>query len=198
MEFDARMDVTALLNEAARGEEKAKSDLFKLVYDKLRQMAQKRMRHERVGHTLGATGLVHEVYCHLMKGQNVFTKNRAYFFGAAARAMHDLLREYARRRNCRPEGHMDPEGKALLDELTQAVQHTFDVNLLELLDAIDRLKDTGKNGERLSQVVKLRIWGGFTYENIAEELGVGTATVERDWRAAQAWLRRRLKGREKR
>src|SRR5262249_53421772 len=157
-------------------------------------MALARMRKERCDHTLEATSLVHEAYLQLMNGQQVFAKNRAYFFGAAARAMDQLLRDHARKRGCRPEGHLDPEGHVLLDEVAEAMESTFKVDLLDLMSALDKLKATGKQGPRRYDVVRLRIWGGLTYQEVAEDLGVAVATVERDWQAARAWLYGRLKG----
>jgi RNA polymerase sigma factor (TIGR02999 family) len=187
--------VTRLLEEVAAGNEEARNALFAHVYEELRQKAYARMSRERPDHTLGATGLVHAVYIQLMKGQHVFARGRTYFFGAAARAMDQLLREHARKRKCRPEGHLDPEGWARLDELADAVQSTFKVDLSDLLSALDKLKTTGKHGERRHDVVRLRLWGGLTYQEIAEDLGVAVSTVEKDWQIARAWLYGRLKGR---
>jgi RNA polymerase sigma factor (TIGR02999 family) len=192
---DAQGEVTRLLREVAAGNEEAKNALFAQVYDQLREMAHSWMTDERPDHALGTTGLVHEVYLHLMKGQKVFTKDRAYFFGAAGRAMDQLLVDHARKRECRPEGHIDPEGHLLLDEVVAEVESHFKVNLLDLMNALDKLKATGKQGPRRHDVVRLRIWSGLTYQEIAENLGgVSVATVERDWRAARAWLYGQLKG----
>jgi RNA polymerase sigma factor (TIGR02999 family) len=186
--------VTRLLEEVAAGNKAAKQELFALVYEELRANARARMGKERRDHSWGPTELAHEVYLHLMKGQHVFTKDRAYFFGAAGRAMGQLLREHAHKRKCRPQGHLDPEGHVLLDEIAEAVESTFKVDLLDLLNALDKLQATGKHGERRHDVVRLRIWGGLTCQEVAEDLGVAVATVERDWQAARAWLYGRLKG----
>jgi RNA polymerase sigma factor (TIGR02999 family) len=188
-------EVTRLLVEVAAGNEEAKNALFAHVYEELRKKAHARMKRVSPAHTWGATELVHEVYFRLMNGQQVFTKNRAYFFGAAARAMDQLLREHARKQKCRPQGHLDPKGHILLNEVVEAVESIFKVELVDLHDALDKLKATGKLGERWYDVVRLRIWGGLTYPEIAEDLGVSVATVERDWPAARAWLYGRLKGR---
>ena len=195
MPTEAQGEVTRLLEEVAAGNNAAKQELFALVYEELRAKARAKMGKERRDHSWGPTELVHEVYLQLMKGQRVFTKNRAYFFGAAAKAMEQLLREHARKRKHRPEGHIDPEGYILLDEVLAEVESTLKVDLLDLSNALDQLKTTGKHGERRFDVVRLRIWGGFTYPEIAENLGVGVATVERDWLAARAWLYGRLKAR---
>jgi RNA polymerase sigma factor (TIGR02999 family) len=192
---EAQGEVTKLLEEVAAGSDEARRVLFALVYEDLKKTAHGRIRRERPDHSWGATALVHEVYCRLLNDRRVFSKNRAYFFGAAARAMGQLLREHARKRNCRPEGHVDPQGHILLDQIAEEVEDSFKVDLLDLTNALDELRRAGKHGERRHDVVRLRIWGGLTYPEIAADLGVGFATVERDWQAARAWLYGRLKGR---
>jgi RNA polymerase sigma factor (TIGR02999 family) len=194
MPTEAAREVTRLLGEVAAGNEGAKPALFAHVYEELHAMASPRMWRERPDHSSGATGLVHEVYLRLLGGRQVFTKGRPYFFAAAARAMHQLLREHARKRKCRPEGRVDPEGQSLLDQVAEEVEDTFKLDLLDLMEALDDLKTTGEHGERRHDVVRLRVWGGLTYPEIAGELGVSVATVERDWQAARAWLYGRLKG----
>jgi RNA polymerase sigma factor (TIGR02999 family) len=195
MAIEAQGEVTKLLEEVAAGNEDAKQALFAQIYEELHKKAQTRMKRERPDHSWGPTGLVHEVYIRLLNDDHVFTKNRAYFFRAAARAMHQLLREHARKRKCRPVGHLDPQGCILLDQVADEVEDTFKVDLNDLMDALDELKTTGKHGERRHDVVRLRIWGCLTYPEIATNLGVSVATVERDWQTARAWLYGRLKGR---
>ena len=98
MPTEARGEVTRLLAEVAAGSEEAKKELFAHVYRELRLMAHGQMAHERRGHTWGATDLVHEAYMRLVRGKRVCTKDRAYFFSAAARAMHRLLSKHAAKR----------------------------------------------------------------------------------------------------
>ena len=195
MPIESQGDVTRLLEEiaAADDQQAAKRALFDHVYDELKQMAHCRMKRERSEHSWGTTALVHEVYLRLMKGKHVFTKNRAYFFGAAAKAMRQLLREHARARNARPHAYVDEH--VLLDEIADEVEDATGVDLDHLMEALDKLETTGKYGKRLHEVVCLRWWSGWTYPQIALHLGVSVATVERDWHAARAWLYGRLKGR---
>ena len=196
MPTEAHGELTTLLGKAAAGDETAKRELFERVYDELHKRARARMIRERVDHTWGATDLVHAVYVQLVNGRHVFTKNRAYFFGAAARAMHQLLREHARWRAVRPEGHLDSDGALLLNEVVEAVANSFPAELIDLRTALTALEATGKQGPRRAAVVKLRIWDGLTHPEISEQLRVPLATVEKDWRAARAWLYGRLKGRD--
>jgi RNA polymerase sigma factor (TIGR02999 family) len=194
MPIESQGEVTRLLGEieATSDNKDAKRALFEHVYDELKKMAHGRMRWERPDHSWGSTGLVHEVYLRLMKDQRVFTKNSHYFFGAAARAMRRLLREHARGRNCRPVGHLDPHGYTLLDQIADELEDTFKVVLLDLVNALEDLKT---HGERRYDVATLRIWSGLKHAEIAEDLGISVATVEREWHAARAWLYGQLKGR---
>jgi len=191
---NAQGEVTRLLGQIAAGNAQAKVELLAYVYEELRRMARSRMQRERPGHGWESTDLVHEAYFRLLNGQLVFTKTRAYFFRAAATAMHQLLREAARKRHCRPEVDFDPEGTFLLEQVAEEVNTAFQVDLLDLLTALEELATIGSHGERQNEVVRLRIWGGLTNLEIAQELGMSVATVERDWLAARAWLHNRLKG----
>jgi RNA polymerase sigma factor (TIGR02999 family) len=205
MSIEAQGEVTRLLeqiaaandNEDTKRASEAKQALFDVVYNELKQMAQSRMRWQRPDHSWGATGLVHEVYCRLVTERDLFTKNRAYFFGAAARAMGQLLWKHARKRQSCPLDRPDPQGHILLDQIAEEVEDTFKVDLLELMNALDKLKATGEHGERRHNVVWLRIWSGLKYPEIARDLGISVATVERDWQAARAWLYGQLMGEDK-
>jgi RNA polymerase sigma factor (TIGR02999 family) len=195
MPIEAPGEVVRLLEEiaAGNGNEEADRALFELVYDELKKMAHRRMKYERPGHSLGTTGLVHEVYRRLVRCPGVFSQNRGYFFGAAAGAMYQLLREHARARKKRPHGHVDPD--ILMDEIAGEVETAAGSDLIDVMEALDDLETTVKHGKRRRDVVWLRFWSGWTYPEIAKHLGVGDATVERDWQVARAWLYGRLKGR---
>jgi RNA polymerase sigma factor (TIGR02999 family) len=181
--------VTRLLAEVAAGSEEAKKELFAHVYRELRLMAHRQMGHERAGHTWGGTDLVHEAYLRLVKGKLVCTKDRAYFFSAAAQAMEQLLKRHAAKR--RPP--TEPGGDILLDEVVEAVKSASQAELIDLMNALERLRKTGKHGERRYDIVRLRLWCGLSWQEIAEEKRLDLSTVERDWLAARAWLYGQLK-----
>jgi RNA polymerase sigma factor (TIGR02999 family) len=196
MQIEAQGEMSRLLAEIAANDNKdAKRALFAHVYRELKEIARRQMRSERPDNSWGATELAHEAYLRLLNCQRVFTKNRAYFFAAAAKSMHQLLREHVRSKNCRPEGHPDPQGHILLDEVAEEVEDTFGVVLVDLVDALEVLKTRGKHGEQRYDVATLRIWSGMNSSDIAENLGISVATVEREWQAARAWLYGQLKGR---
>lgn len=175
-------DVTQVLAELQRGRPDAAAQLIPLVYDELHQLARHQMRHERPDHTLQATALVHEAYLRLVYQPDRTWQNRAHFIGVAARVMRRILIDHARaRRAAKREGLLQRvplEEPVLLTE-DQSAQ------LMALDEALDRL---AQFDARQSQVVELRYFGGLTVDEVAEALGMSSKTVERDWRAARAWL----------
>ncbi len=179
--------ITLLLAEIAAGNETAKEKLIELVYDKLHRMAGAMMPRERSNHTLQPTALVHEAYFKLFVGKPLQAVNRAYFFGAAANAMRQILIDYARKIAARPEGKRVP----LLDGILDTVKSTYRVDFLDLNNALEELK---RMHARQWDVVTLRFYGGLKWSEIAAYLNVSTSTVEKDWQAARAWLYGSLKG----
>ncbi|MDP6555068.1 MAG: ECF-type sigma factor [Pirellulaceae bacterium] len=185
MAIDPADDVTRLLGEIASGNEAAKNELFECVYEELHTMAERHMKQERPGHTLGATGLVHEVYLRL-KGQ-ALQKNRPYFFAAAAKAMYRILVERARQSN---KHHRD---RIPLDVVLDELEIAHRVKMLDLHEYLKKLKEYGERGKRQHEVLVQRFFGGLQWKEIATNLNVSVATVEKDWQAARAWLYARLK-----
>jgi len=185
---EPQKQVTVLLGEIAAGDEAAKDTLVALVYDNLHRMARALINlKERSGHTLQPTDLVHEAYLKLFVGKPIPALNRAYFFGAAANAMRQVLIDYARRIRARPEGNRAP----LLDEILISFRSTYRADVLDLHNALEELK---RMNQRQCDVVTLRFFGGLQWEEIAAYLNVSTSTVEKDWQAARAWLYRTLRG----
>jgi RNA polymerase sigma factor (TIGR02999 family) len=179
--------VTRLINQAGAGDARAAASLLPLVYDRLRELARRRMRAERPDQTLQATALVHEVYLRLVDRDAVQRwDSRWHFYAAAAEAMRRILVERARRR-----GRLKRGGTMKRVELDPA-ELTVDEppeELLALDEALDRLAE--RHPEK-AQLVKLRYFAGLTIEEAAASLGVGTSTADRHWAFARAWLYRRM------
>jgi RNA polymerase sigma factor (TIGR02999 family) len=172
-------DVTRLLDAAAAGDPKAAADLLPLVYDELRTLAAAKMATERPGHTLDATGLVHEVYLRLV-GDLRFA-HRGHFFAAAAEAMRRILIDHARRHATDKRG--GSRQRVPLAEGHQ-VAHSHE-DLIALDDALTRFaaEDPGK-----AELVKLRFFAGLTMPESAAALNISLATAERWWLYARTWL----------
>ena len=160
--------------------------LYAAVYDELKRVAHGHLRSHRA--TLHTTELVHEAFLKLAGRQDAW-ENRAHFFGAASRAMRQVLVDFARRRQALKrvdpwQGQLAPGGDAAL-----AIE--FD-QLLDLDAALRELEDLDG---RLCRVVELRFFGGIPEKEIAELLGVSVRTIERDWLKARLFLRRALDAR---
>src|SRR4029453_2756641 len=180
---------TLLLEAWAQGDEAAFPALLPLVHDELRRLARRHMNHERPGHTLQATALVHEAYLRLIDVNKVQWQNRAHFFAMASRAMRRVLVDSARARNYQKRG-----GGAQKVSLDEALLVTTEPgqDLVALDDALNAL---AKVDLRKSQVVEMRFFGGLSVEESATALHVSPDTVMRDWRLAQVWCLRELKKR---
>ena len=162
--------------------------LLPLIYGELRRLAASYLRRERPGHTLQPTALVHEAYVRLLDQRQVDWSNRAQFMGVAAVMMRRILVNHARDRVADKRG-----GGAEHVPLTLAAEGigAVQVNLLDLHEALERLAEAD---QRKAQIVELKFFGGLTTDEIADTLRISTATVERDWKFARAWLHRAVSG----
>ena len=175
-------DVTELLIDLSKGDERAVDELLPAVYDELRRIAKYYMSRERSSHTLQATALVNETYLKLIDQQKVDWKNRSHFFGLAAEIMRRILVNHARDRVAQKRG-----GELQQVSMSVAID-TFQKQEVEILALNDALIELAKIDERKSRVVELKFFGGLTSKEIAEVLQISDATVEREWSFARAWL----------
>ena len=181
-------DVTRLLLAWSNGDRDALEGLIPVVYGELRRIAARYFRHERPGHTLQATGLVHEAYLKLVDQNHARWQNRAQFFGVAAQLMRRILVDHARTRvAAKRGGGLSPV--TLVDVADASPAGGIDVIALD--DALTRL--TRRYPEQ-GRLVELRFFGGLTIEETGEALGISPATVKRQWMVARAWLLRDLEG----
>ena len=182
-------DVTLLLNEACAGDARAAADLLPLVYDRLRELAGRRMRRERSDQTLQATALVHEAYVRLVDSARLRKwDGRWHFFAAAAEAMRRILVDRARRRGRVKRGGLALRRRVDLETLELTVIEPPG----ELLAVDEGLTALEVRHPEKAQVVKLRYFAGLTAEEAAEATGVSVATANRHWAYARAWLFRYL------
>jgi RNA polymerase sigma factor (TIGR02999 family) len=187
MEASSNPEVTALLIDCRHGDRAALDRLAPLIYQELRRIAAAQMRREAPGATLQPTALVHEAYLKLIGQREVHWQNRAHFFAIAAQEMRRILLGYARARKAQKRG--GPRARLTLDE-SLAVTDSHVEDLIALDEALERLAQLDT---RQAQVVELRFYVELSVEEIAEVLGIGTATVKRDWAMARAWLLQELR-----
>ena len=181
-----RGDVTRLLVRAREGSREAVEELLPLVYAELRRVAGRQLRNERGDHTLGASGLINEAYLKLADQLQVDWQSREHFYAIAARAMRQVLIDYARKRNAEKRG--GDWDRTSLDNKGLG----FDAPLADLLALDQALERLNGIDERLRRIVEYRFYCGLTEKETAELLGVTVRTVQRDWMKARAWLYKEL------
>ncbi|HWW02959.1 MAG TPA: ECF-type sigma factor [Candidatus Acidoferrum sp.] len=179
---EASEQVTEILDAVGAGDERAAEKLLPLVYDELRRLAAARMAQEAPGQTLQPTALVHEAWLRLVGSGNEHWNGRGHFFGAAAEAMRRILIDRARKRHRERHGH----GLVRIDlsQLDVAIT-TDDDLLLRVNEALQKLEAEAPERAKL---VKLRFFTGLSISEAAEALGIATATANRYWAFARAWL----------
>ena len=175
-------EVTQLLERLRAGDTAAREELVSLVYDNLRRIAAGHLRHERGGHTLQPTALVHEAYLKIFQAEPREFADRVHFFAVASRVMRQVLIDYAR---AAASAKRTADTRLLLEH-DPGAEH---VELIDLDRAIDAL---GSEDPHLAQLIEMRYFGGMTAEETAEALGLSVHAVRHDLRLAQAWLRREL------
>lgn len=196
VEMRSSGDVTRLIRAWRSGSDRAQEELFESVYDDLRRLAASYMRNERNGHTLPPTGLVHEAFLRMKRGDSSLglAENRRHFFGIAARAMRRILVEHARHHAAarRPSSRdalplHEQIHEEIHEEMSGAAEESRVHQVLAIDEALTRLRAAS---ERQAQVVELRYFAGLEEREVAELLGVSRATVARDWRVARLLLKR--------
>lgn len=162
------------------------------LYDTLRAIARSQMRHERAGHTLEATAVVHEAYLRVAGLDGGAWSDQEHFLSIAAGLIRRVLVDHARGRNSLKRGGgagnltlhsgiADTPGDAAFDR----------IDILAIDEALTKLARQDAESARL---VELRYFGGMTIEQAADHLSIGRNTAARRWRAARAWLRREIEG----
>jgi RNA polymerase sigma factor (TIGR02999 family) len=170
-----------MLLAARDGDGRALDALFTRVYDELRRLAHE-VRRGRTSDTMQTTALVHEAYVKLIPSEHMSWESRAHFFAVAARAMRQVLVDAARRSTAQKRG-----GGEMLVSLDERVhpQPARSEEVIALDEALERLAALDA---RWVRIVEHRFFAGLTAEETAAVLGVSLRTVEREWRAARAWL----------
>jgi RNA polymerase sigma factor (TIGR02999 family) len=160
--------------------------MMPLVYRELRRLAGSYLRNQAPGNTLQPTALVHEAYLRLVDGSAADWQDRAHFFNVAATIMRQILVDHARSKVAAKRGG----GRAKVE--FQETLNYSDEKAADLVALDDALKGLAAFDERKARTIELRYFGGLSTEETAETLGISVATVGRETRYAEAWLRREL------
>lgn len=174
------------LEARAAGERAAFDKLVALVYPQLRAVARRQLAGRRAGLPFETTGLVNEAYLRLARAPADPWKSRSHFLGVAARAMRQVLVDYARSRQASKRGQ--GQAPVTLDES----RHGVEVEIETVLQVDRVLGRLAQIDPRLVRVIECRYFAGLTEEETAEALSVTARTVQRDWKRAKAWLRAEL------
>ncbi|MCG8455744.1 MAG: ECF-type sigma factor [Holophagales bacterium] len=186
LDSEERGEITRLLQSWQDGDAEPENRLMELVYQELRQQADRYLSRERSDHTLEPRALVHEAYLRLRSQRHVHWRNRKHFFAVAAITMRRILLDHARTKLAdRRSG--DVVRFEFLDHLPGVLRATGDLTHLRL--ALGRLSELDP---RLSLVVNLHCFAGLTLDEAAEAIGRSRRTVARDWALARAWLVKEL------
>jgi RNA polymerase sigma-70 factor, ECF subfamily len=180
-------DLGTLLAGATQPGGRSLDAVVPLLYEELRRIARRALHGEREGHTLSTTAVAHEAYLEMAKLSDIRWKSRAHFFSVCARVIRHVLVDHAVARKAQKRGGgVDPVA------LDAAAHVSFDrpEAWVDLDEALQRLAQLD---ERQARVVECRFFAGMSVEETAEALGIGTATVHRDWTLARAWLNTQLR-----
>ncbi len=183
-------DITALLTEINKGSKDAYNQLFPLVYEEIHNLAAKQLRRQPAhsfGQTMTKTDLVHEAYLRMTANPpDVEWKNRAHFYGIAARCMRSILIDYIRKKTAIKRGGSSQPVTLIEDMLRERS------NSEEMLAIDSALKKLDKLNDRLVQIVELRYFLGLNIHETASVLEISESTVKRDWAKARGWLYKEL------
>lgn len=177
--------ITRMLQSWQDGDQQALDELTPAVYEELRRLAGSAFRGERAGHTLQPTALVNEAFMKLVNA-DVSWQSRAHFFALSARMMRRILVNHAESRNAQKRG--GPEVAISLDE---GMVGAPDIDeRFEILD--EAITALAKFDERKAELVELQIFAGLTFDEMSEVTGLSTSTLDRELRAAKAWLKKTI------
>jgi RNA polymerase sigma factor (TIGR02999 family) len=159
--------------------------LIREFYGELKRLARGHLRRESCNHALGTTSLVHECYLRLRQSNLVSPENRAHFFGAATRAMRQILVDHARSRSARKRG---PGLEVNIEPLPDFTEEKAAL----VLAVDDSLKSLSVIDPIQANLIEMRFFGGLSAEESAEALQISVNVARRELRVAQAWLRREV------
>lgn len=171
-------EITDLLQAWNRGDKKAMDELMPLVDHDVKRIAHNYMRNERTDHILQTTALVNEALIKLIR-ENITWENRQQFYRFINRRMKEVLIDYARR-TPRVE-YIDVDEAVVPDQKSR-----------ELIRLDKALEELAEFDERKATIVECRFFIGLTMAEIAELLGVGKSTIERDWDFTRSWLEQQM------
>lgn len=150
-----------------------------LAYKELKRLAAS-IRHSFPNSPLHPSTIVQEVWLKLANTSQMEPESALEFKCRAAKAMRQILVDAARRRSARKRG-----GEIFFVSFDDSLSVPCDREVVALDDALEAL---ALLNPRQASMVELRFFSGLSIAETAAFLKVAEKTIERDWRAARAWL----------
>ncbi len=177
-----------LLRRAGSGERDAENELLPLIYEELKVMAQALFRHERRGHTLQPTIVVHDALMRLFRAKAISWNDKTQFYRYAARNMRQVLIDYAKYHKSRV-----PPGQLIwIDDVADLLGTGGPIEVEEIDDVLKTVEEISALSQRQVQGIVLRVYCGLTDHEVAEVIGISETQAKNDWRFARALIRDRL------
>lgn len=187
-ELEARLgtSLSSLISAADGGNRAAAEALFAALYSELHRLAKHELASVGLPVTISATTLLHQAYIDMAGNERVNFPDKARFMGYAARVMRGLIIDYARNRRAQKRG-----GQFEITSLgTNADSMPDDRELTRISEALDQLAESDA---ALAEVVDLRFFCGFTFNEIAAMKAISERTVQRQWEKARIYLHRTIR-----
>jgi RNA polymerase sigma factor (TIGR02999 family) len=178
-------EVTVLIERVGRGDAAASGRLMEIVYHELRGLAAAYWKQHKPNQTLQPTALVHEAFVKIVQSPSANFESRAHFFSVAAMAMRQIITDYARAKKAAKRGGDGQWAQVTLDQNVGLSPSPDQLDLILLDDALTKLADLDPRKHR---IVELRFFGGLSVDEVAEVLKLSRTSIEKEWRAAKAWL----------
>lgn len=178
--------ISSLMEAAERGDSLAVDALFSALYRELRRLAKHELGRGSAPVSLGATSLLHQAYIEIAAKDGASFPDRARFMGYAARVMRGLIIDYARSRSAQKRG-----GQFEITSVEAGEENAADYRkLTQISEALDELAQADSS---LAEIVDLKFFCGFTFDEIAAMKGVSERTAQREWEKARIYLHRSLR-----
>ena len=182
------LNIAALVIAADGGDSTARDRLFTALYAELHAMARREAPRAGSEGALGVTTLLHETYLHIASREGARFPDRARFMGYAARVMRGLVIDHARMRRAAKRGGRFEITSLDTEEAGQLVDER---ELSEIAEALDTL---ARRHPALADLVDLKFFCGFSFDEIATMRGLSERTIRRQWEMARVYLHRHIRG----
>ena len=182
MTVEGPRDISGLIAAWGDGDEQALRSLMSALYPELRRIARQHLGRRQAGQTLESAALANEAYLKLIRTGGIRCENRVHFLALCSQIIRRILVDHARGRGyAKRGGHAE---RVPLDDVLLGTQ-ARGIEILALNEALDSLAEIDA---RQARVVELRYFGGLSFEETAEVVGITAVRAKRDWKAAKSWL----------